>query len=106
MKTKVLRTLRKINITHSICHHLLGKEHTTNHRMAAGAIVMSIGVLVSKVHFEVLPMLHYFMDGLGYFIHGLGAVPFIEHFICEEEKVIESFIEADAEKELVEPEES
>lgn len=76
------RLFPKVNVVLMICDHLLGEKHDMKHRRACGGSVMVTGVLVAKsavlIHYTFW---HIGVDVLGYFIHGLGAVPFFEHFI-------------------------
>lgn len=72
------------NVTRPVARHLFGHDHTVTHRMVVGLVVMSAGVMVSKLELHGIPAWHYVADGIGYFIHGLGAAPFIEYFIGEE----------------------
>lgn len=69
-----------LNLPRVVCDHLLGKDnHTPVHRMTVGAIVMVFGVGVSLAGAEThLFVLHYSGDIVGYALHGLGLVPFIE----------------------------
>lgn len=76
-----------IHLPKAICHHAIGKDHTLAHRMWAGFGIMIFGVSTAKAaalmpdpiahHFIV----HYGLDLMGYAIHGLGAIPFIEYFL-------------------------
>lgn len=90
MKIRLLRRLRRVNAMHWFCDHLFGSDHTHRHRMACGFIVMWIGVVIAgfagEFHVEHVQSLqdcgvmacHYGIDLIGYFIHGTGAVPFVE----------------------------
>lgn len=90
MKIRVLRHLRRVNLMHFVCDHLFGEDHTHRHRMVCGFVVMWVGVIVasfaSDFHVEHVKSVadcgvvacHYGLDVLGYFIHGAGAVPFVE----------------------------
>lgn len=70
---------QKLNVVYVISDHLFDGKHSTRHRMAVGAIVMVFGVVVSKSGFGFAhAVAHYAADIIGYAIHGLGAVPFIE----------------------------
>jgi len=68
-----------LNVPHYVCTHLLGEHHSEGHRMVVGVLVMIFGVTVSKA-FATSPslILHYGADTLGYAIHGIGAIPFVE----------------------------
>lgn len=68
-----------LNVPHFVCTHLLGEHHSETHRMVVGVMVMVMGVVISKSmgHSPNL-FLHYGADTLGYAIHGIGAIPFVE----------------------------
>lgn len=66
-----------INFVKWLCTHILGEKHTLRHRMIVGALIMITGVFVSKLG-VAHPALHYFTDMTGYFIHGIGGIPYIE----------------------------
>lgn len=65
-----------------ICNHLLGEEHTLVHRLSVGAIILFCGVCVSKIHFEAM-LFHIIFDGVGYTIHAIGAIPFLEMIVSK-----------------------
>lgn len=75
-------SIRKLDVSRTICTHLLSDRHTEKHRMAVGGVIVIVGVMVSKipVGYQVL---HIFLDAGGYFIHGVGAIPFVEHLIAK-----------------------
>lgn len=79
MKAKAHALAVRLNVARPVCDALVGHKHKPVHRMAVGAVVMSIGVYVAKtshgVHYELLSMA---IDGVGYAIHALGTTPFIE----------------------------
>lgn len=94
-----------VNLPKYVCHHLVGEDHPKSHRMIVGAIVMTTGVvivkLMSPIHFL---QLHIIGDILGYGIHALGSVPFIDHIIensktAREERKEEKRIEKEEEAE-------
>lgn len=77
-KIVVRRTIiSAANTPKMLCEHLLGEEHTHGHRMTFGVIFMVIGVGVSKCFVEI-HVLHLICDGIGYALHGMGALPFVE----------------------------
>lgn len=49
--------------------------------MIAGAGIMAVGVTLAQVVSELVhfPGAHFIFDMVGYGVHGLGLVPFIEH---------------------------
>lgn len=71
------KILVKLNVSRTICDHLLNEHHTETHRMGVGVFIIGLGVSISKIHVDFI-VIHYFLDGFGYAIHGIGLVPFIE----------------------------
>ena len=72
--------LAKFNVSKSVCDHLIGQEHSTTHRYVTGVVIMAIGVGVTKVAYVVdFGFVHGLADLVGYGIHGIGAIPFVEH---------------------------
>lgn len=71
---------KSFNITRNICNHFVGEQHTLNHRMVCGGIIMIIGVGFYKVmvYSNGYFILHFFGETIGYLIHGVGASPFVE----------------------------
>ena len=79
--------LRHIDLARMICNHLVGDSHTKVHRFSAGVIIMAVGVTVTKVVLMVESgFIHAFGDLIGYAIHGIGAIPFVEHLIQKHSK--------------------
>jgi hypothetical protein len=66
-----------LNVSKTICNHLIDEKHSHSHRMIVGVLIMVIGVSVSKIPVTIT-MIHFFLDGIGYAIHGIGLIPFIE----------------------------
>ncbi len=60
---------------------IFGENHTLTHRIIVGSGVMVVGVNIahvsSMVHIEVIQLS---LDGVGYLVHGIGAVPFVDLF--------------------------
>lgn len=79
----MIRIVTILNLPRHLCRAALGKDHTVAHRMAAGTVIMVGGVVLSKTTVPGLD-LHLFFDLVGYLIHGIGAVPFVEYLIAEE----------------------
>lgn len=83
MALKILRVLRKANLMHLVCDHVMGERHTHRHRMIAGGVVMAIGVVIAKAGGEIhMAAVHFIADGIGYLIHGIGAVPYVESLVA------------------------
>lgn len=78
------KALKVLNLPKVICTVSIGKSHKPWHRMTAGGVIMITGVLISKATVPWFD-LHLFFDLIGYAIHGLGTVPFVD-YLLEEEK--------------------
>lgn len=88
MRKGKVTVLHKVNIPRVMCDHLVGKNHSVYHRYTTGVIVMSAGVGITKVvFFFEAGFIHIMGDIVGYAIHGLGAVPFIERFLSHVDHV-------------------
>lgn len=74
--SKIVKILRGANVARTISDHLLGECHPIKHRMWVGGGLMVIGVMLSKA--PGFGVLHLLFDGVGYLIHGAGAIPFID----------------------------
>lgn len=73
--------LDKLNVAKKISNNLVGENHTHVHRMMVGSAIMILGVLVAFSATGTHVVIHIFLDMLGYGIHGIGAVPFVDYFI-------------------------
>ena len=65
-----------------IFHHLLDKKKSEHHRLLTGLTIMLIGVSLTKVVliFDSV-LIHTFADTIGYGLHALGSVPFVDIFL-------------------------
>lgn len=82
------RIVRKVNVSKVVCDHLVGENHTQRHRMITGVIIVVAGVAISKIP-TTIHTLHFLFDAVGYGVHGLGCVPFIERFLSSAKKSME-----------------
>lgn len=83
---KVERITNALHLPKHICNHLIGKNHSSGHRMIAGVFVMGIGVAIAKSGGEVhMFLIHYVTDMVGYLVHGIGCLPFVEQLMSEED---------------------
>ena len=74
--------LNKINAARVISDHLVGKHHTERRRMVVGVVIMSVGVGISGAGAEVgVHAVKFVAEAIGYLIHGIGCVPFIDRLI-------------------------
>ncbi len=81
---KKITLLPRINLAKKLADHLVGKNHKQGHRYLFGVLIMFVGVSISKYSAETeYFLLHIGGDALGYLIHGIGAIPFVEGFISE-----------------------
>lgn len=67
------------SFTKRIYSHLLGEEHTPTHRKIAGVCVIIFGVgFVKIMYISAFEVVHFVGDAIGYLIHGIGCLPFVE----------------------------
>lgn len=45
--------LDKINLSKKVCNHIVGTNHTSGHRVAAGITIMVIGVGIVKLSTQI-----------------------------------------------------
>lgn len=70
---------RNANLPKIICNHLLGNQHCHRHRMVVGVLVMLTGVFIATAtHESQYQTVQYAGDTMGYLIHGMGCIPFID----------------------------
>ena len=68
------------NLSERIYTHLLGENHTHVHRKITGVFIMVFGVgLVKFTYMFPFEIIHFVGDGVGYLIHGIGCLPFVEN---------------------------
>jgi len=80
-KSNRKKTLLKIDIPRIICIHLIGEDHTLHHRMGAGIIMMTIGVVISHLTGDIY-IIHYIGEIVGFGVHGIGTIPFGEALVA------------------------
>lgn len=80
MNDKLKTKLKKVNPSCVLADHLFGINHTIRHKMIAGLILMILGVTITKLvpSYYPHPLVHAGADGIGYLLHGLGAMPYGE----------------------------
>jgi len=81
--------MHRKSLPQKLCIGLLGHNHPIHHRLMAGGTVMVVGVTIAHTVAMVVPQVHtvvFIGDLVGYLIHGIGAIPFIEWFMEEEEE--------------------
>lgn len=58
---------------------LFGENHSLTHRCLVGAGIMVVGVNMAHAsEFVTIGFIKLGLDGIGYLIHGIGAVPFVD----------------------------
>lgn len=68
-----------LNVPRMICQALIGKGHQTHHRIAVGGAIMCTGVLIAQGgHLVEVVIFKATLDLIGYTLHGVGIVPFLE----------------------------
>lgn len=76
------KALEKVNFPKYACLHLIGEKHSKGHRMGVGVIVMITGVVIAKSLAGVTVLqINIVGDVIGYMIHAIGAIPFIDHIV-------------------------
>jgi hypothetical protein len=70
--------IQNFNPCKTVADHLISKNHTHGHRIIVGLGVMVVGVIISKSGASGTAIVHIMTDGVGYAIHGMGAMPLLE----------------------------
>lgn len=84
--SKALHTCKsaitRVDVVRKLCTHFIGEEHTTFHRKCVGTIIMIVGVGIAKGG-SVLPyeIIHFTTETIGFLIHSIGGIPFVDSFI-------------------------
>lgn len=71
--------VRKMDPVKTVGEHLVGDTYSSRHRITTGVVIMVIGVLVSKTGGGMI--VHLIVDVVGYGLHGLGLIPFVDHLV-------------------------
>ena len=85
-KQKVVILLQRVCIIRPVCNHLIGEHHTFTHRAVVGVVVMVFGVVVAEsgAHAD-LAIAKIAADTVGFGLHGIGLVPFVEKLLASVE---------------------
>lgn len=77
--------LQRLDLSKLIAHHVVGHDHTKVHRRTVGFIiaVLGVGLVFLAKEFSTSPLAHFFGDLFGYFLHAVGAIPFLKYFESE-----------------------
>ena len=71
-----------LNVVRPICRNLVGQHHGFAHRAVVGVGIMLLGVVLAKTighhEYAIIALLG---DTLGYGLHGIGLIPFVEHLL-------------------------
>ena len=83
MKKQFVRPCKKhvalvLNLPRHIATHLFGCNHKSEHRMAVGIMFIALGTAITRC-FEANVFAHTIMESAGFFVHGIGTVPIVEH---------------------------
>jgi hypothetical protein len=74
-----------LNLPAIVAEHLVGSQHKEHHRMLSGLAIMGVGVSIAKSgHYFHTDVIIYLVDLVGYGVHGIGLVPFVEHILEKE----------------------
>lgn len=76
-RTKRRSIAEKLNVTKTVCNHIIGKEHGQHHRVTAGLIFMVFGVFVAKIPAGHI-IGHVFFETVGFLFHCIGAIPLVQ----------------------------
>lgn len=77
----MIKVVKALNFPRVICHWLIGEEHHIAHRLGVGGAVMVAGVVVAGFAEGTPRFAHVLIEVVGYGIHALGAMPYIEWLI-------------------------
>jgi hypothetical protein len=81
---EILESVKRANLMRPLCKHLVGEEHGFIHHAIAGVSVMVVGVLIAEYSAHVdTEVAHVAGDAVGYALHGIGLVPFVERLLAE-----------------------
>lgn len=67
-----------MNLPKHLSNHLIGKHHSSGHRMGFGFVIMVLGVTMTKIIHQPF-YLYVLLDIFGYALHGIGLIPVVEH---------------------------
>lgn len=70
--------MRTVNVSKVIADHVVGKKHSMKHRKRIGVSVMVIGVSIAHFAANGNIVTSIVGDLIGYAIHGIGLIPFVE----------------------------
>ena len=84
------RFLHYANIPYHIANHVVGAQHTQQHRRTAGFVVMFVGVAIAHAtqHLGLSTFLALFGDLVGYSIHATGFLPYVHDIENTNQKTI------------------
>jgi hypothetical protein len=67
------------DVPRAVRNHLLGDKHSPKHKFIFGSFIMLFGISIVKGSLFVDSfILHFLADGVGYLLHGVGAIPIIK----------------------------
>lgn len=67
------------DIPKSVRGHLLGQNHSPRHKFIFGSLIMFFGISIVKGSYVIdSTIIHFFADGVGYLLHGIGAIPIVK----------------------------
>lgn len=85
---RIICIISKVNLPRIICTHLVGTCHTKRHRKITGLILMSAGVTIAHMTGQLgVKFVQFLGDGIGYGIHGIGLIPFIDSIDLPADKI-------------------
>jgi hypothetical protein len=67
------------DVPKTVREHLMGKNYSNRHKFIFGTLIMTFGIGIVKASLFVDSfILHFLADGIGYLLHGVGAIPVIK----------------------------
>ena len=78
-KHPFVKTLQFLDLSKIITYHIIGKNHTITHRKCTGVVLAIVGVCIAHGFASAdIFIIKLFGDVVGYALHGIGIIPFIE----------------------------
>jgi hypothetical protein len=74
----LINRYRRFHPAYIISKAIHGHEKGTLTKLISGSIIIVLGVIISKSGATAPYLIHIGLDAIGYLIHGIGAVPFVE----------------------------
>ena len=76
----VKKVVHTLNVPRIVCNHIYGKEHTLQHRLIAGVLLVAFGAALTKFHVD-LQAVTVAIETLAALAQGAGTTPLVEMLI-------------------------